>query len=287
MLRSRGDGEILLPVKYLAALISAAVLCGQAPSTAEETLWITTSSGRLKAQVYQSAKSSGQPVLVVVLHGDLLGVRSVPRATYHYDFARDAAAKIDNLVVTALLRPGYRDHTGERSEGVQGRTTGDNYTPEVVDAVAEAIDQLKAKFKPARTILSGHSGGAAITGNLLGRWPAKVDGAFMLSCPCDLAAWRQHMRKMQNNHPIWSAPVTSLSPIELAGKVPSSVRVQLLVGAADDVAPPELSERYAGALRALGGNVTIDVMPGLGHEILNEPATLDALTKFVATLRPK
>ena len=45
--------------------------------------------------------------------------------------------KIDDSVVVALLRPGYRDHTGERSEGEQGLKTGDNYTPEVVEAVAQ------------------------------------------------------------------------------------------------------------------------------------------------------
>src|SRR4030095_8659169 len=115
-------------------------------------------------------KSSGPPVLVVVLHGDLLGVRAVPRATYHYEFARDAATKIDNLVVAALLRPGYRDHTGERSDGRQGMTTGDNYTPEVVDAIAGAIDQLKAKFNAARTGLAGPFRGRAGTNKPPRRW---------------------------------------------------------------------------------------------------------------------
>jgi pimeloyl-ACP methyl ester carboxylesterase len=269
-----------------AAVICSAILYAQV-APPEETLWVTANGWRLKTQIYRSPKSSGRPVLVVVLHGDLLGVRAVPRATYHYEFARDAATKIDNLVVAALLRPGYRDHTGERSDGPQGMTTGDNYTPEVVDAVAETIDQLKAKFNPVRTVLAGHSGGAAITGNLLGRWPSKVDGAFMVSCPCDLTAWRQHMQQAQNNNPIWSAPVTSLSPLELADKVLPSVRVHILVGAADPVAPPELSERYAQALRARGGDATIEIVPRLEHDILNEPVTLNALTNFVASLREK
>ena len=274
-------------MKHLAAVVCATLLAGQAAPPAEETLWVTANGLRLKTQIFRSARSSGPPVLVVVLHGDLLGVRAVSRATYHYEFARDAAAKIDNLVVAALLRPGYRDHTGERSAGQVGEATGDNYTPEVVDAVAEAIEQLKAKFNPARIVLAGHSGGAAITGNLLGRWPSKVNGAFMLSCPCDLAAWRRHMQQLQNNAPIWSAPIRGLSPFELADKVLPSVRVQMLVGAADDVTPPELSRRYAQALRSRGGDVTIEVLPGHDHEILNEPATLDALRNFVARLEEK
>jgi hypothetical protein len=47
-----------------------------------------------------------------------------------------------------------------------------------VDAVAQAIDQLKAKFNPVRTVLAGHSGGAAILGNLLG-------GPFHRGCGID------------------------------------------------------------------------------------------------------
>jgi pimeloyl-ACP methyl ester carboxylesterase len=274
-------------MKYVAAVVCATALYFQAASPAGETLWIMANGWRLKAQVYRSVRSSGPPVLAVVLHGDLLGVRAVPQTTYHYDFASDAAVKIDSLVVAALLRPGYRDHTGERSDGEVGQATGDNYTPEVVDAIAEAIDQLKAKFHPARTVLAGHSGGAAITGNLVGRWPATVDGAFMLSCPCDLAAWRRHMQQMQNNAPIWSAPIRGLSPLELADKVQPSVPVRMLVGSADDVPPPDLSRRYAQALRSSGRDVTIEVLPDLGHEILDKPATLDAFANFVARLREK
>jgi pimeloyl-ACP methyl ester carboxylesterase len=74
------------------------------------------------------------------------------------------------------LRPGYKDDTGEQSEGKRGLTTGDNYTPEVVDAVASATDQLRTRFHPARTVLVGHSGGAAIAANVLGRWPLAVQG---------------------------------------------------------------------------------------------------------------
>jgi pimeloyl-ACP methyl ester carboxylesterase len=257
------------------------------PSPAEETLWLTANGLRLKSNIYRNARLSTQPVLIVVLHGDLLGVRAIPTATYHYAFAREAATKIDDVVVAPLLRPGYRDHIGEHSDGQQGLTTGDNYTAEVVDAVARAIDQLKAKFNPVRTVLAGHSGGAAITGNLLGRSPSTVDAALMVACPCDLVAWRKHMQRAQNNNPIWSAPVESLSPIDLAANVLPSVRVRLLVGADDPVTPAEMSERYAEALRAHGVNAMLAVVPGLQHDILLEPAALDALTSLVKTLRSR
>lgn len=248
--------------------------------------WYTANGLRLKTKIYASANLSSHPVLVVVLHGDLLGVRAIPSSTYHYVFAQNAASKMEDVVVAALLRPGYRDDTGERSQGEQGLTTGDNYTPEVVDAVAQVIEQLKAKFHPTHTVLVGHSGGAAITGDLIGRWQSAVDAALMVSCPCDLAAWRKHMQQMQiqNNDPIWSMPIKSLSPIDLAGKVLPSVRVRLLVGSKDPVAPPELTQRYADALRSHKDDVSVNVLPGLQHDILLELDTFNALKALVESL---
>jgi len=250
-----------------------------------ETLWLEGNGLRLKAKIYSSVKLSNHPVLIVVLHGDLLGVGATPSSTYHYIFAREISMKMDDVVVAALLRPGYRDDTGEYSEGERGLTTGDNYTPEVVDAIAQAVEQLKAKFHPVRTVLAGHSGGAAIAGDLLGRWPSEVNAAFMVSCPCDVAAWRKHMMQMQNNDSIWSGTVKSLSPIELAGDVLPSVHVRLLVGSDDPVAPPDLSKRYADALRGHGCDVTVAVVPRLEHDILLEPITLDALRTLIETVK--
>ena len=264
----------------LAAIPNSRALDEQSRASGEgEVLWLEANGLRLKTKIYRSPKLSNHPLLIVVLHGDLLGVRGVPPSTYHYVFAERAAKKMDDAVVAAVLRPGYRDATGERSQGEQGMTTGDNYTPEVVDDIAQVIDELKAKFQPARTLLAGHSGGAAITGDVLGRWPHKVDAAFLVSCPCDLVAWRQHMLRMQNN-PIWSAPVKSLSPIELVDRIPDSVRVALLVGSKDPVTPPALSEAYAERLRRHHVDVSLQVLPGLEHDILLEPGTLEALKQL-------
>ena len=258
-----------------------------AQSNSPEILWIRANGLKLKAQVYPGEHLSAHPTLIVVLHGDLLGVREVPRSTYHYVFAKNAAARLQDCVVVALLRPGYRDDTGQRSEGEQGMTTGDNYTPEVVDAIADAVTQLKQRVHAAHAILVGHSGGAAITGDLLGRWPDAVDGALMVSCPCDLAKWRKHMQQMQGNAPIWSAPVKSISPMDVVGEIRRSVAIRLLVGGDDPVAPPVLSQEYADALRKNGHPAELTIAPGLQHDILLEPVTLDSLTTLVASLRVK
>src|SRR5882672_349974 len=113
-------------------------------SPAGKPLWLEVNGRRVKTKVYSSIKLGRHPVLIVVLHGDS---PSHP-PSYHYAFARSAAEKMDDVVTAALLRPGYTDDKGDHSDGERGLTTGDNYTPEVVDAIAGAIDQLKAQFHP-------------------------------------------------------------------------------------------------------------------------------------------
>lgn len=274
----------------LAALLLSMAACVSAQSasgdpSAANTLWLEGNGLKLKTSIYESSKLSSHPVLVVVLHGDLLGFRSVPSTTYHYVFADEATRKIEDVVVAAVLRPGYRDHSGERSDGNQGLATGDNYTPEVVDAIAAVIEQLKAKLHPSYTVLAGHSGGAAITADLLGRQPSAVDGALLASCPCDLVAWRKYMMKLQDNNPIWSKPIRGLSPQDLASNVSPAVHVSVLVGAKDDVAPPSLSRDYAEALKRHVNNVTLTIAPELGHEILLEPVSYEVLKSLVESLR--
>ena len=232
-------------------------------------------------ECYLSWRGSGATshrVLVVVLHGDL------PSPSYHYEFSRQAALMINNVVIAALLRPGYTDGAGDRSDGEMGLTTGDNYTPDVVDTLAEIVRQLKQKFHPARTVLAGHSGGAAISADLLGRWPALANAALLVSCPCDVPVWRKHMLELQKN-PIWLAPVKSLSPMDLLDKIPHSVRVRMLVGGDDPVAPPQLSRRYADALRRQGDDVSLTIVPGLKHNMLLEPPVFDALKALVESVR--
>jgi pimeloyl-ACP methyl ester carboxylesterase len=252
-----------------------------------ETLWLRANGLRIKAKIYQSARRSDHPVLAVVLHGDLLEPGAPP--TYHYEFARRAAGQIDNLVVAALLRPGYADDEGDRSEGRQGLRTGDNYTPEVIDAVAQIAGALRARFHPAAALLVGHSGGAAISADVLGRHPGVVDGALLVSCPCDVTAWRRRMIRSQFSRIgpfslLFLAPVKSLSPLDLAGGVRPSARIRLVVGSRDNTAPPEFTLRYAAALQRHGVDAAVRIAPGLEHNMLLEPVVFDQLRLLIGSL---
>lgn len=266
-------------VVVLVAVMLAAPALAQSPSPpAGETIWVNVPQ-RLKTRVYESPGRGADPVLVVVLHGD--APRRPP--TYQYRFAASVAAALPNVVAAAVLRPGYSDGE-ERSDGVRGETTGDNYTPEVIDAVVTAIAALKERYHPRAVVLVGHSGGAAIAADLLGSRKGGADAALLVSCPCDLDAWRDHMHTVQGGA-IWQRPVRSLSPIREVDGVPPSTRITMLVGSQDDVAPPPLTQAYAEALRKHGVTVGADVVEGLPHDILLEPVVIDRLRELVDAVR--
>jgi pimeloyl-ACP methyl ester carboxylesterase len=147
----------------------------------------------------------------------------------------------------------------------------------VVDAIAAAIDTLRIAFTPRHIILVGHSGGAAITADLIGRHPRLVDAAVLVSCPCDLPRFRHHMFDLQRQ-PIWLMPVRSLSPMDLAGEVDPTTVVKVIVGDSDNVAPPEYSRAYAARLEQHRVPVKLIEIPGAPHNILLDPRVLSEIT---------
>lgn len=263
----------------IAALSVLAAACSGKPMGGQ-TEWLGVASGRLKAQIFVSPQAGDRPVLVVVLHGDA----PFNRPGYQYDFARQAAGAGD-VVVAAILRPGYTDPRGDTSSGERGLATGDNYTRDRIDMIAAAIGELRQRHHARAVILVGHSGGAAISADILALYPDMAQAALLVSCPCDLPAWRAHMKAVQHAA-IWDRPVSSLSPIALAPQVPRGDAVWMMVGSADKVAPPGLTEAYAAALARQGVDVRVTALSGKGHEIFLEPTVLRKLAELVKRAAP-
>ena len=260
--------------------VTGAVACRSSQSQWNEndggaTRWVDVPGGRLKTRVYKGNGIAGSesPVLVLVLHGDL----PEPPPSYQYEFAKVIADRNPGAVIAAgLLRPGYRDPAGDRSAGNMGRATADNYTPEVVDAVARAARELSKDHHARAVVLVGHSGGGAIAADVLGRHPDVAAGAVLVGCGCDPAAWRARQRA-QTGNPTFDEPTRSIQPLAVAKDVAPGVIVRMVVGDKDDVAPPADSQVYAMALREHGIDVSVDVVPGLGHNILFAPRVIDAV----------
>ena len=258
-------------LRVLMALLIVAIPAEQAPRVEKE--WLGAAGQRTSAALFRSTDAGHSP-LVVVLHGDLdTG-----------NLAINAASQIHGIIAAALVRPGYTDFDGDTSDGVKGNTTGDNYTPEVLNQMDAAIRQLKSQLHPSAVVLVGHSGGAAITADLIARDNGLAGAALLLSCPCDVPTWRKHMNTLRPN-PLWDEPVTSISPMSVVSKISPKMQIWMMVGEKDDVAPPEFTERYAAALRKHDIEPHVTVLPGRGHNIIFDSAVIQQLSALVAQQR--
>ena len=291
-------------VQRVAVVCAAAlVLAACAPKTSDaiggETQWIDVAGGRLKTQVFARESDSRRPILILILHGDIPS----PPPDYQYLFAKLLVDGIPeypersallraalgagwderSIVAAGLLRPGYADPSRDRSSGEMGKAVGDNYAPEVVDAVATAARHLAAEYDASAVVLVGHSGGGAIIANVLGRHPDIADAALLVACGCDPAAWRARMRAQQPGS-VWDEPISSLMPLSLVDGIARDTRVRLLAGENDDVILPDDIRTYAAALRERGIDVQLTLAPGLGHNILMSPEAFRELGLLVEAL---
>ena len=230
-------------------------------------------SGASQCLVMRRYGATEPDVMVVWLHGD---VSSGGPATYHFASAeRVAQALSTNRVLSvALVRPGYPDGSGNTSTVAflqSGRS--DHYTRENISEVGTAIERLRARYKPRRVIVVGHSGGAATAAVLLGLKPALMDGAVLVSCPCDLVAWRHGRRA-------WSR---SEDPIKWVDKVDPATRVIALTGDRDDNTVPELAREYVQALKVRNVDAIFRTLPNESHNsAFASPAVLDAIQELIA-----
>ena len=203
----------------------------------------------LKGPVY----GSGADALVVVLHGDM---SKGGAATYHYPFAERIARDHPGVTAVALLRPGYYDDDGRTSPG-SANDRKDHYTAENNALVAETIANLKAATGAAKTIVVGHSGGAAQTGVLMGKQPGLIDVAVLVSCPCDVPAWRQAKGRSAWNR--------SESPQDFVTGLSPEARIVAATGSRDTNTSSAWGIRYVNAAKDAGASAEFIKIEGAKH----------------------
>ncbi|MGC1677904.1 MAG: alpha/beta hydrolase [Candidatus Binataceae bacterium] len=263
-------------VAVLGAVIFSVVVHTGGVSAAGAAVRVQGGPWTLAGRAFTSAKLSSHPHLIVVLHGDAPGANP----SYQYVLAGHAAAAIGDVVVVGLLRPGYKDGKGDESQGRRGWALADNYTPQDIGSVASAAKALVDRYHAADLTLVGHSGGSAIAADILALYPHLARGALLVSCPCDVPAFRWSMMKLQWNL-LWLIPVNAVSPQAQVARIPKDTIVRMVVGSADPVAPPRLTFDFADALKSRGGDVQVVVLKNLGHEIFLEPAVLEQLVSLM------
>ena len=217
---------------------------------------IKTSGGCFAIDALRAAPSlSGQPV-VVFIHGD--GGPGDYRKDYWNQIDALDDAKLNPIV---LVRPGYRLPNGDETTGY-ARNSFDNYTPEIVAGIAEALMAFRAHHKPSRLILMGHSGGAMIAGIIGGRHPGAADAAVLVGWGCDTTEWRQWRIASAGRRGQW---VYSLSARDFIDAVPLTMKLRAITGAQDSNTKSEFGRDCVQRLQARGVNATFQEVPGAGH----------------------
>lgn len=209
-------------------------------ATCDAEDFVTRVSGDSQCLVMRQFGDVRPDVLLVWLHGD---VSAGGPANYHFAIAQKSVSAFASarVLAVALVRPGYPDGSGnESSVAAAHGGRSDHYTKENVGEVATAIERLRDRYQARSVIVIGHSGGAATTAIALGMKPKLIDAAILVSCPCDLVAWRQGRRA-------WPA---SENPIAWVGQIAPSARVIALTGERDDNTSPRLAGDYVEALKA-------------------------------------
>jgi predicted esterase len=217
-------------------------------------------------------RSVAKRPLIVVLHGDA----PFHNPGYQYAFASMLEKAAPGVVIDALLRPGYSDPYGLKSDGDRGFATGENYTAEVISDIAKSIDRTTNNYTFSSVFLVGHSGGAAIAASVAALNPGLVDHLYLVGCPCDVPAFRKHMARAQFD-PMWLLPVHSLSPMDTLDQMQKGTVITAISGSDDPITLPIYARTYIDKARSRGLDATMITVPGEGHEILLDPRVIEII----------
>jgi pimeloyl-ACP methyl ester carboxylesterase len=239
--------------------------------TADFEIKVTGERECLVMRRYGADSSSAPKAMLVWLHGDL---SSGGPADYHFRIAENAARGFakDDILSIALVRPGYSDGSGNTSGG-SNYDRSDQYTADNIREVGAAIEHLREKYNPGRVIIIGHSGGAATAAVLLGMQPTLADGVVLVSCPCDLVAWRAGKRTWRRSE----------DPMRWAAKARPPVKVIALTGSQDQNTSPELAQTFVAALKAAGIVASFEIVAGATH---SSTLVSPDVSRAIATLLP-
>jgi len=255
----------LILISLLFSLSAYAAYPGELPKTASpDTKWIfSRANACLNANNITRVAANGEclalqtyfgktmpaphPILLVFIHGD--GIPGGGPSDYLKYQATQFIAP--DVVPVVLIRPGYYDSYDHYSTGESYAFAGhgypnDSYRPHTVATLADAVKNLKDFYQARCTILVGHSGGAMMSGIILGKYPGLANGAVLASVVGDVHAWAK-------KHNYGSYP-NSLSLDDFINNIPKKDFVTIVSGTKDQNTYPAMSEAYYEKLKQAGIN---------------------------------
>lgn len=174
-------------------------------------------------------------------------------------------AVLDDQDTAYLARPCQYIATYERACDRYYWTSG-RFAPEVIDAMDEAITQLKQKSGNGKLVLIGYSGGGAIAALVAAR-RTDVTHLVTVAGNLDPKAWaRRHAVAELRG---------SLNPSDFAREL-AGIRQTHFVGQRDSVVPVEVYRSYRAALPG-DANIVMKIVPDADHGCCWESAWRELL----------
>lgn len=225
------------------------------------------------AYSYRPSSPTPTTPVVVFIHGDGGGRTA---ESYVTRVGGDLSKKLQ-VIAISLLRPGYSDGK-VKSDGV-ARAEDDDYRRPTVDSLAGVVDSLRAFYPGRKIVLTGHSGGAALSALVMGIYPGKADGAVLVGCPCDVPSWRDWRNSSAGKSGAWS----SLSPLKNTDNVSKSAPIIAVTGDRDENTLPKFALAFVEALKKNGHeNTEFMSAPGATHgRSIDSPVYHQAVAKVV------
>ena len=230
-------------VKILVALVLPA--CASTPDYSEIDRRFELEG--LQIQVYGDIDNLTIPTLFIFLHGENCD------ADYMKYMAKNTFEK--NVLSIVVARPGCTLN-GIKSAGTHNRF--DPFTAERIDAVARATRALKERYEARKVFLIGHSGGAAVAGIILGRFPELVDGMVAVAFPAKIP-------ELIAYHNLTIEEYKSLSPHDFIEYIKPTSAIHIIVGSEDKTTPARISEGYVNDARERSLEVEYVILDGKGH----------------------
>lgn len=194
-------------------------------------------AGPFELLAYERFARAGDPTLTVYLESDghirITPTRLSPDPTPLRPLTLEMAARDDSASVLYLARP-CQYQSAERLRACNPLYWDvRRFSPEIVDALSQALDQAKRRARAERLVLIGYSGGGTLAALLAARRD-DVAAFATLAAPVDVDAWVRH-------HAI--SPVTGSLDASALARL-ARVRQIHLAGAEDWQVPPHLIDAY-------------------------------------------
>jgi len=244
----------------------------------DDAVWVQYAGGKACIRYFSAGNLYGAAQVLVILKGDRVSLikrppQSIPANTASAQRSQARAILRQSDIPTVIIaRPGTYGSSGNHYRRRQA---------EEFQAIAAALDAIKARYGIQRFILSGHSGGATAASALLTFGRRDIDCAVLTSGAWGLLERAQRLRQ-EHNKPLaptldgtgLPAPWDPLNHIN--GIAADPLRLILVVGNPQDrITPFDLQARFAAALREHGHRVTLLERPAASpeyHDLLGNAA---------------